>query len=103
METSPSVKEFFAHRITGLYNRHLSSVDFGLIHHITGQHEFPSVEKLLRFCGDPRNLSGFLPDPRDRAVFSQRLVDGLSEFRKVRSTTARPPDELRGGCGPASA
>ncbi|MHC4064366.1 MAG: hypothetical protein ACYSUI_07685 [Planctomycetota bacterium] len=85
--------EFFAGRTAGGLNRNLSSVGFGLIHHITHQKSFGTIESLLRFCGDPRNLSGFLPDPRGRAIFSRRLVDGIREFRRAGPETGVLPEQ----------
>ena len=90
MDTDRILTEFFARRTAGQFNRHLSSVDFGLIHHIIRQRKFATVESLLRFCDDPRNLSSFLPDPRDQAIFSRRLVEGISEFRQAGVGTDAP-------------
>ncbi|MCP4251034.1 MAG: hypothetical protein GY778_28690 [bacterium] len=83
MDSCESVTRFFAHRQAGPFERHLHDVDFGLIHHITHQRQFANLDSLLRFCRDPKNLSGLLPDRRDRSLFSERLVQGLTDFRHV--------------------
>lgn len=80
MDSSESVTRFFAHRRAGPLERHLHNVDFGLIHHITNQRRFANLDSLLRFCRDPKNLSGLLPDRRDRTLFSERLVRGLTDY-----------------------
>jgi hypothetical protein len=85
MEAHRSLKEFFAGRKGPKQAGHLPSVDFGLIHNIIEQQPRASVDSLVSFCRDPRNLQGFLPDPRDRRLFSGRLVDALMEYRGQQS------------------
>ncbi len=80
MDSGQTVTAFFAGRSTKCPDRYLNNVDFGLIHHIIHQRQFATLDSLVRFCRDPRNLSGFLPDPRDRPLFARRLVEGLAEF-----------------------
>lgn len=81
MEAHIPLKEFFAGRCAGDQDRHLLGVDFGLIHNIVEQKPSATVDSLVAFCRDPRNLRDFLPDPRDRTLFSRRLVRGLLEYR----------------------
>lgn len=76
-----SLQEFFARRGACGEDPHLPSVDFGLIHNIMVQQPRSTVDSLMAFCRDPHNLGRFLPDPRDRKLFSGRLVKALSEFR----------------------
>ncbi len=83
MQDHRALTQFFARRTSVPTDRHLSSIDFGLIDHITRQRGFSSVDSLVTFCRNPRNLSGFLPDPRDRTVFSKRLVNALIEYRSA--------------------
>ncbi|MCH7813929.1 MAG: hypothetical protein IID40_07905 [Planctomycetes bacterium] len=83
MDASESVASFFAHRQADPFERHLHDVDFGLIHHITSQRRFANLDSLLRFCRDPKNLSGLLPDRRDRMLFSERLVQGLTDYGRT--------------------
>ena len=83
MDSSESVTRFFAHRQAGPFERHLHGVDFGLIHHITSQRRFANLDSLLHFCRDPKNLSSLLPDRRDRTLFSERLVQGLTDYRRA--------------------
>jgi len=88
------LREFFAERAAETADRQLGRIEFGLIHHLTRQREFPSVDALVRFCRDPQNLQGLLPDPRDRRLFSRRLVDALLEYRHLETDAAtgvRPP------------
>ena len=82
MYANPSLTDFFAHRQARSEDRHLGSVDFSLIHHITSQRAFRDFDDLVRFCRDQDNLSGFLPDPRDQVIFSSRLVEALGEYRR---------------------
>ena len=93
MDAQRSLKEFFAGRRAGEHDRHLPSVDFGLIHNIIEQQPSATVDSLVAFCRDPHNLSDFLPDPRDRTLFSRRLVRALLEYRVrgSRQCSARAP------------
>ncbi|MFQ5490732.1 MAG: hypothetical protein ACE5GE_08435 [Phycisphaerae bacterium] len=76
--------------LTRLFARHISEepdetagrVEFGLVHHLTEQRRFSSLEALLAYCRDPRNLREFLPDRRDQAMYSRRLVRRLVSLRQ---------------------
>ena len=81
MDAHRSLKEFFAGRRGADQDRNLPGVDFGLIHNIVEQQPSATVDSLVAFCRDPHNLRGFLPDPRDRTLFSRRLVRALLEYR----------------------
>lgn len=75
--------------LTQLFARHIAeepdpsarSVEFGLVHHLIEQRRFTSVDALLVYCRDPRNLREFLPDRRDQTLFSRRLVRRLTTLR----------------------
>ena len=99
MEAHNPLEEFFAGRCAGERDRHLPGVDFGLIHNIVEQQPSATVDSLVAFCRDPHNLRGFLPDPRDRSLFSRRLVRALLEYRcrrpARRQAMATPPADLR--------
>ncbi len=81
MDAQESLKEFFASRQGAKQDAHLPGVDFGLIHNIVEQQPTATVDSLVAFCRDPGNLRDLLPDPRDRTLFSRRLVRALLEYR----------------------
>ena len=99
MEAPNPLEEFFAGRCAGEQARHLPGVDFGLIHSIVEQKPSATVDSLIAFCRDPRNLRDLLPDPRDRTLFSRRLVRALMEYRSRGSprpaARVRPAVDLR--------
>ena len=73
------------------------SVEFGLVHHLTDQRRFSSLDALLAYCRDPNNLREFLPDRRDRTLFSRQLVRRLTSLRGKLSGRIEP-----GSAGPAT-
>ena len=81
MDPYRTLKQFFTRRTIRGQDRFLGGIDHGLIDHLLRQNDFPTIDSLVAHCRKPQNLGDFLPDPRDQALFSQRLVDGLMEFR----------------------
>jgi hypothetical protein len=81
MDAHKPLKEFFAGRRGPDQALHLPNVDFGLIHNIVEQQPSATVDSLVAFCRNPHNLRDFLPDPRDRSLFSRRLVEALLDYR----------------------
>ena len=81
MAPHETLTDFFARRADTGSDRHLGRVELGLMHHLLNQRDFATLDSVLAHCRDPRNLGEFLPDPRDRRLFSRRLVDALMQFR----------------------
>lgn len=81
MDTDNSLTRLFARHLSDEPDGMIRSVEFGLVHHLTEQRRFSSVESLLVYCRDPNNLREFLPDRRDRTLFSRHLVQRLTALR----------------------